>query len=320
MPLFTNRGSLGDQMKRFCIAILMASWVGTAEAQTVDEAAEDAETARLNALPLEQAFPDLLADTQGVSIQAFYWIARKSLADLYYPVDLRAPFDPLDDAETMNSIRQFETSIGVKPDGVLTLGEFSQLQSYAQLSSLTRIFVGGGLSVSTIGDSVFARGTWKMENELPAYPINHSEIACSINRAECTDTFIQVDSPRLRDGKVTTSQYQVFSGQEKYKIDKWENGVVEASSSGGCRRVKLTINTNTNFVSQTVEDADLLGCELPFSEDRLPLINGVRVSVLRDAFKTQWDHFEAIRFQIEPFQGSTFNQLKEFFTASPTVQ
>lgn len=302
------------------MAIFMASFVGTAEAQTADEVAEEAETVRLNALPLEQAFSEFSEGTERFPIEALYWSARKSLADLYYPIDLRTPFEPLGDAATVDAIRQFEDRIGAAQDGVLTLGEFSQLQSYAQLSSLTRLFVGGRLSVSMIGDSVFASGTWKLENELPAYPINHSEIACSIHRAECIDTFTQVNSPSLRDGKATTNQYQVFSGEDTYQIDKWEGGVVEASSTSGCRRVRLTINTNTNLVSQITEDADRLGCELVFSKERLPLINGVRVAVLRDGFQTQWDHFEAIRSQIEPFQGSTFNQLKALLTSAPTTQ
>lgn len=210
-------------MKRFCIAIVMASFVGTAEAQTAD-----AEMSRLNALPLEQVFSELREEMGEVPVEAFYWLTRKSLADLYYPIDLRTPFQPLNDAETMDLIRQFQARIGAEPDGVLTLGEYSQLQSYAQLSSLTRLFVGGMLSVSTIGDSVFASGTWKLENELPAYPINHSKIVCSRRDGECTDTFIQINSPRLRDGEVTTNQYQVFSGEDTYQIDKWEDGVVEA--------------------------------------------------------------------------------------------
>ncbi|MGH7027775.1 hypothetical protein [Brevundimonas sp.] len=306
-------------MKRFCIAILMASVTGAAEAQAAGEVATDAETARLNALTLEQAFSELRADMDEFPVEAFYWLARKSLVDLYYPIDLRTPFEPLDDAATMESIRQFEARIGVAPDGILALGEYSQLQSYAQLSSLTRLFVGGTLSVSTIGESVFASGTWKLENELPAYPINHSEIVCSMRYGECTDTFTQIDSPRLRDGKITTNQYQVFSGKDTYQIDKWEGGVVEASSTGGCRRVRLTINTNTNLVLQTTEDADRLGCELVLSDGRLPLINGVRVAVLRDGFKTQWDHFEAIRSQIEPFQGSTFEQLRGLMAAASTT-
>lgn len=307
-------------MKRFCITIVMASLVGTADAQTADEAAAAAETARLNALPLEQAFAELYDDTLEVPVEAFYWLARKSLADLYYPIDLRTPFQPLSDAETMDVIRQFETRIGVEPDGILTLGEYSQLQSYAEISSLTRLHIGGVLSVSTIGDSVFATGTWKLETELSAYPINHSEISCFIPDGVCTDKFTQVDSLRLRDGEVTTNSYKVFSGEDTYQIDKWEGGVLEASSTGGCRRVKLTINTNTELVSQTTEDADRLGCELVFSGERLPLINGVRVAVLRDSFQTQWDHFESIRSQIEPFQGSMFDQLKTLMNTARTAQ
>jgi hypothetical protein len=307
-------------MKRLCLAILMASFVGTAEAQTAEETAATAEEARINALPLEQAFLELGQEMDDFPVEIIYWLARKSLADLYYPVDLRTPFAPLSDPETVDLIRQFEARIGVAPDGILTLGEYSQLQSYAQLSSLTRLVVGGMLSVSTIGDSVFASGTWKLETELPAYPINHSKIVCSISSGECTDTFIQIDSPRLRDGKITTSQYHVFSGADTYQIDKWEGGVVEASSTGGCRRVRLTINTNTNLVSQTTEDADRLGCELGLGEGRLPLINGIRVAVLRDGYQTQRDHFEAIRSQIEPFQGSTFNQLRALLTAAPAAQ
>jgi hypothetical protein len=309
-------------MKRLCIAIVMASFVGTAEAQTADEAAADAEAARVNALPLEQALSELNESTDQIPAGAFYWLARKSLADLYYPVDLRAPFRPLNDAETMDVIRQFEARIGVEPDGILTLGEYAQLQSYAQISTLTRLFIGGRLSVSvgTVGKYIYASGTWKLENELPAYPINHSKIVCSIDVGECTDTSIRVDSPRLRDGEVTTTQYQVFSGEDIYQIDKWEDGVLEASSAGGCRRVRLTINTNTDFVSQTTEDADRLGCELVFSEGRLPLIDGVRVAVLRDGFQTQWDHFEAIRSQIAPFQGGTLTALKALMTAAPVSQ
>lgn len=307
-------------MKRFCMAIVMASFVGTADAQTENEVSSDAENARLNALPLEQAFAELRQDTDEIPIAVFYWLTRKSLAELYYPIDLRTPFQPLNDAETMDAIRQFETRIGVTPDGILTLGEYSQLQSYAQLSSLTRIFIGGVLSVSTVGNSVFASGTWRLETDLPAYPINHSEISCFIPDGICTEKFVNVDSPRLRDGKVTGSQYSVNTGEYTYQIDRWEAGVMEASSTSGCRRVRLTINTNTELVSQTTEDADKVGCELMFSTERLPLINGVRVAVLRDSFQTQWDHFEAIRSQIEPFQGSMFDQLKAIMTTSRTAQ
>jgi hypothetical protein len=50
-----------EQMKRLWLAIVMASFAYTAEAQTVEEAAANAEAARINALPLEQAFLEVRA-------------------------------------------------------------------------------------------------------------------------------------------------------------------------------------------------------------------------------------------------------------------
>ena len=278
------------------------------------QAEEPSQYEALLDLPLETAMERAAEGDQKVPHELIRYGVRKALADLMYPVDLRTPFGPLDDPETVSVIREFETRAGLAADGQLTFRESQHLMRLAELSNLTPISPGMGLSVRAyegVLPQVRASGSWSMPDI--AWPLNRSEITCNIDEGRCEDVALVVSAPKLTGAGINVSSYVLSTYTDSYEIQGWRDGVLDALSGTTCRRVRLTINTRTNLVSQTTEDLDPLGCPIPGSDQRLDPIRGVRVATLIDTWEAQKSYQDTIREKVRGAHGPLGNTIDEYY-------
>lgn len=294
---------------RIGLALALAAIAGEAQAQEVD-------FERLRTLPFEEALAAYNAQDGGedISLGLLRWVARRALSDLLYPIDLRTPFEPLTDADTVASIRAFEEKIGVEPDGILTWDEFEQLGRFGFLSRVTPLSPGAGKHVGSYDGpaaAVFASGSWSMEDI--AWPLNRAEIVCSISREICEETTTSVWAPAQSGSQRNTSSYGFNTSTSSYDIVSWRNGILEAVTESSCRQVRLSINTNTELVTQTTQDLTAQGCEIPGTSVRLDPIRQMRVATLIDSLDAQAAYEQARHDTIKRVQGplaATLDQVR----------
>jgi hypothetical protein len=289
-------------MRTWNVVIAFLAVGGPAYAQSVPD------IEALRRLPFEEALAQSGESGGGVSVEALRYLTRLSLAQLYYPVDLRTPFTPLDDPDTIAAVTGFETKIGTDVDGSLTFGELEQLFRLAFLSRLTPLSPGMGKSVTVfdgVSPSIHASGSWSMPEI--AYPLNRSQIVCRIDTGFCEDHMISISAPSISGAMAGFQSYSVHDATDTYEIESWKDGILDAVTGTACRRVRLTINTRTELVSQTVEDLDPLGCPIPGTEQRLDPIGGLRVATLVDT----WDAQQAFQRRIEAAVRGVFGPLSE---------
>jgi hypothetical protein len=278
-------------------------------------AQSETETAALMAKPFEEAIattPDFKQD--GADVSMFRFIARRSLADLNYPIDLRTPFEPLTDPDTISAIKAFEEKAGGTVDGSLSFEELGSLMRLASLARLTPISPGAGdVMVNVVGEparAVFATGTWFMPNI--AWPLNRSEISCFLSTGRCEDASVTVSAPSAgiqASSWLDDASFLVNTNKETYEIQSWKDGILDAVTTSQCRRVRLTINTLTMLVSQTAEDLDPQGCEIPGSDQRLDPIGGVRVATLIAPFKAQQGYQQRMQDMVRSVSGPLLHDL-----------
>ncbi|RYG89109.1 MAG: hypothetical protein EON59_02185 [Alphaproteobacteria bacterium] len=269
-------------MRIWTVGAALLAVSGPAYAQSVPD------IEALRRLPFEEAFSQSRESGGDVSVEALRYLARLSLAQLYYPVDLRTPFKPLDDPDTVAAIAGFETKIATEVDGSLTFGELEQLFRLAFLSRLTPLSPGMGKSVTVfdgVSPSIYASGSWSMPDI--AYPLNRSKIICRTDTGFCEDHMISISAPTVSGANADLQSYIVHEATDTYEIQSWKDGILDAVTGTTCRRVRLTINTRTELVSQTVEDLDPLGCPIPGTEQRLDPIVGLRVATHIDTWQAQ---------------------------------
>ena len=290
-------------MRLLLITVAMAAMAGQAQAQS------EAEIAAIMAKPFEEAvlsFPE--SERHGITVGLFRFMARRSLADLYYPIDLRTPLEPLTDAETVEVVRDFERKSGSTVDGSLSMTELGSLMRLAALSRLTSVSPGAGeVYVQAYGpplSMISASGSWSMPDI--AWPLNFSKITCHPDSGSCEDESVTISAPSTglhSSSDLDLNSYVVSTNTEHYEIQSWKDGILDAVTSSSCRRVRLTINTLTKLVSQTVEDLDPNGCEIPGSNQRLDPINGVRVATLISPWNAQTAYRDRVQATVNIVAG-----------------
>lgn len=284
---------------RIGLALALAAIASGAQAQ-------EADFERLRTLPFEEALAVYNAQDDGEDISPglLRWMVRRALSDLLYPIDLRNPFEPLTDAETLATIRAFEEKIDVEPDGILTWDEFEQLSRLGFLSRVTPLSPGAGKYVGSYDGpaaAVFASGSWSMEDI--AWPLNRVEIVCSISRGICEETTTNVWAPATSGSQQNTSSYGFNTSTSSYDIVSWRNGILDAVTESSCRQVRLSINVDTELATQTTQDLTAQGCEIPGTSVRLDPIRQMRVATLIDSLDAQAAYEQTRQDAIRRVQG-----------------
>lgn len=164
---------------------------------------------------------------------------KVALARLYYPVSFEKLESPHDDPQLCSAWRTFEKRAGLTVDGVLTIRELGRLIGASDKATETNIVL-PPRSVQGYSDYVMAQGTWAMQGEAIAWPINHSNIWCSKSDRTCVEF-----SVNLSGGSDDGSPAYMNSNVEHYDVKVWTAEQVEAVSEALCAETRLTINTKS---------------------------------------------------------------------------
>ena len=97
-------------------------------------------------------------------------------------------FNPPPEEQVTQAIRKFQRDLGQQQTGELTFGQFNKLLKRSEQTSQNPVYAPGlGDKILVFIESGFAsaEGTWKLEDEKTAFPINFSKIECLKSRGTC---------------------------------------------------------------------------------------------------------------------------------------
>ena len=161
-------------------------------------------------------------------------------------------FNPMPEKQIREAIKKFQSDIGQGQTGELTMGQLDELSRRSNRLSDNSIYVPGlGETLDVFGeeDYVVTEGTWTIEGEKHAFPINFSKINCSKPRGTCEINQINISIPRLNDSSqgflVAHAPYT-----EELEIISWTNNEIVSQGDIRCRTTIMTINIESNEVFQ----------------------------------------------------------------------
>ena len=224
---------------------------------------------RAEELPVSLVFRKLGLPSEGLNA-----LLTIPLGGLFYP----APPE---------GIRQFQEDIGVSPSGELTVGQFEKLKRRSARQKDTRVYTSGSAKIFASGGFAKVEGTWIIEDDKIADPINTAEITCDRVAKECVSTQASVVVPQIE--KDDDSYYLNLTSQS-YQILSWGTDEIVARDSGKCRVTILTLNLNSNEVFETTRNNETEAClESPIS---LPSLDKPRISRLIPGFETTYKFWQ----------------------------
>ena len=161
--------------------------------------------------------------------------------------------------QTRAAILKFQRDLGQAQTGDLTTGQYKLLDQRAALASERSFRVSGmwdKLHVFTYEKShVSTEGTWVLEGEEMAFPVNSAKITCIKAEGQCTHDEVDIQLPSLNRENVFGDNYTIFHQQpEHYEIISWTNSEVISELARQCRTTTLTINTVTKEVFQVTRN------------------------------------------------------------------
>lgn len=224
---------------------------------------------------------------------------KQAMARLMWPVNLSLLKAPAQDDEFRKLILALERQVGFKADGVLTTREFKQLQAAARNIYPVKVYLPPSLYAGRVGsDFVHAEGSWIIESDQVAFPLNHSTISCRRERKECELINVQVIAP----GQLAFDEdYQVNVDSDFYAITNWDANVVTASKSAPCRSITLTINVSSKQITELATDNDPSGCEILPGQKKMPAMVKPRLSRLISGFDASKQYFEQLNKAAQKF-------------------
>ena len=95
-------------------------------------------------------------------------------------------------------IKQFQEDIEAEPTGILAFGQFSEAGRRFNHQRSTAVFAFGfEIKVYQYDDYASVDGTWKLDGETIAYPINTSKVTCTIRDMMCRIATANLIVPNL---------------------------------------------------------------------------------------------------------------------------
>jgi len=191
-----------------------------------------------------------------------------------------AYFQPLQEKAIRDAIKKFQRDIGQPQTGELTMGQFSELTRRATRFSDNPVYLssfGDKLSIYSFGtDYISVEGTWTIEGENIAHPINHSKITCHKSRATCEINEVDISVP---NSKNSNEAYNLYLYTEHFKVISWTDSEVISQHDAICRTTIMTMNILNNEVFQIIRNKTEKDCEI------LPSLKKPRIARLNPGYK-----------------------------------
>jgi hypothetical protein len=201
-------------------------------------------------------------------------MVKYNLHRLFYDVSVDKALHPAEDPDFYRALATFERRAGLKVDGKFTVGESERLQFLADLESEAEIGTSPLKSVHGSETYASAYGTWVLQGENIAWPVNRSRIDCWRAERQCTVFTANVSLPRGRKDDVS-GPLLMEPDVEYYDIIEWGKTELRARTASQCRQTTLSINWLTEQVHEVTTDTAKQGCPLsgPLTKPRLATLD-----------------------------------------------
>ena len=175
--------------------------------------------------------------------------------------------------------------------GALTGRQFDELQLRVHRFNDTPIYLGiSEIKIYGYDGYATVEGTWIIEGERIAYPINQVKIKCTREHQECVIFEVDIDVPKIGEGGEAS---RLNMSTKAYSIISWSGGEIVARDSGNCRTALLNLNLNSHEVYETVGNNRTKACGGPIST--LPKLESPRITRLVPGFKRSYDFWRERR-------------------------
>ena len=284
-------------------------WLTADDLEKMDEAAaddvDDMDVFVLMSLGTLEADNDTAKATSARddALTAIVLMTKHALHQLFYEVSLDTNRHPADDPQFYSALVTFEQNAGLAVDGIFSVAEFDHLMYLAALETEQRISLPFKLVHGDGSTYVSAIGTWVIQGEQIAYPLNTSAITCRRSDGSCADFHVDVRVPTP-----TSSGAQVMTVSDYYDITNWTPTEVRAVNRTFCRQNVLTINISTETVHIVSTDLTEEGCPLsgPLEKPRL--------TTLEDGFQIAQAYFDERREALAGISRSPIEEIRTLFS------
>jgi hypothetical protein len=145
-----------------------------------------------------------------------------------------------------SAVKAFQSDLGDKPTGELTVWQIDQLEKRAGMQKLSTVGFPNQFLSFINEDYAVVEGTMIIVDDKIAWPINHVRVSCSKSQNSCEMNQLHLVLP---DEKSWSQTYQVIeSGAESYEVARWSEDTIEShplGTSKDCRNTSLSFNFRT---------------------------------------------------------------------------
>jgi peptidoglycan hydrolase-like protein with peptidoglycan-binding domain len=160
---------------------------------------------------------------------------------------------------TTDGVIQFQQDLGAEPTGEITVGQWEELTRRRTRFFDTHVYVASAdkLYISATDGYASVEGTWIIEGDQIAYPINKGKVECRHDRGECQLIQAELSVPGVSEDK---NAYLLGVSSDLYKIIAWTDDEVVAQKRDECRTVILTLNLDSNEVYKVAQNNGTNAC------------------------------------------------------------
>lgn len=190
------------------------------------------------------------------------------------------------------AIKAFQSDLGDKPTGVLTVWQIHSLGQRAEMQKLSRVLLPEQFSSFITEDYASIEGTMTLIDERIAYPINHVKVECYKNQNYCEFNQIYILVPK--EDSWSQTYHVMESGTEYYDITRWgENSIdcVPRETGSGCRTTSMNFNFKTKEFFYMTRNA---GGDCEFMGVKIPKLEKPRIGQIVDGSEIINKEFGAV--------------------------
>jgi hypothetical protein len=164
---------------------------------------------------------------------------------------------------------------------------------------------GDRLVITRVEGYLEVRGTWTLEGEKIALPINAARIRCSRQKGECEAIQAEVLIPSLSE---RVEHYLLNLGISAYAVISWNAAEVIAREEGMCRTTVLTINSNSREVFEVTRNNETKACLEGTLELTLPRLDKPKIARLVPGYDATREWWKKRNSKTEKYTSSRFQK------------
>ncbi len=161
--------------------------------------------------------------------------------------------------DVKDGIRQFQQDLGEKVTGELTLRQIGELGKRKARLYETPVNLPTFTKINIYSDDgyVSTEGTWVLEGEQIAWPIQTTKITCRRDTRECVEITARLTVPGVdEDG----DSYMLHVDSRSWSVLSWDSNQIIARDPGRCRTAVLTVGLQSQEVYEITSNNEGKEC------------------------------------------------------------